>query len=119
MSAAGQCIDTSTNYWRKLPEEGLPERQAVYSGFGSEVARKNKIICTRSEYQAYFVICRVWKAHKLRQTIDIRIFRKQLKQSQAKKSKFKISSPVNVSVKEETTGVFDDSPAYLSEIDSK
>ena len=73
VSSLGHLIDRSNIYW------DINERQHERSNMlnpVSEVARKGKLIVTKKEYDAYFVIARSYKAYKFKKDIAIRTIQK-------------------------------------------
>lgn len=84
------------------------------------MARKNKVICTRNEYLAYFVICRAWKAYLLRRAVEAKIRRRETIKRHLEFAKIKgpkVSELEQILGKDLTTIGFEDS--YLSDVDSK
>ena len=71
-------IDSSNSYWSSKRKQ--LERQSKQMTI-SNLVRKNRLICTRQEYESCVIIARSFKAYKLRKSIKAKIEkRKQYQQ---------------------------------------
>jgi hypothetical protein len=75
VSEFGFIIDKSNQYWGS--SNGFPERTVVTIPVFNMI-RKNRLICTKGEYDACTVIARSFKSFKLRKEIHSRIMKRRI-----------------------------------------
>jgi len=70
VSDLGSLIDKSNQYWANTNQnvERLPSDMKV-----ANVMRKNRLICTKVEYDAYLKLARAYRAYRLRCFIQRKI----------------------------------------------